>query len=205
MENKAKCCSKNVKPQIGRGILYGILPHGFCIAFIIFSIIGATTFTSLLKPFMLNSYFFPLLIFLSFIFATLSAFIYLKRNCSWSLRGIKNNKNYLLTLYFSVIGVNLLLFLVIFPLVANYKFQNSNLISSSVTGLTSKTISVTIPCSGHAPLIMDEVKKDNGVVSVRYIPLNNFEIKYDPQKTSLNEILSLKIFESFKASEVYGK
>lgn len=186
-----------------RGVVYGILPHSFCIAFIVFSIIGATALTSLLKPFMLNVYFFPLLIILSFALATVSAIIYLKRKNNLSYNGTLKNKNYLLILYTSVITVNLLLFLVVFPLVANFNFKTNNI--ASANEIVTKTISVRIPCSGHAPLVMDELKQDPGILNVRYIPLNNFEIQFDPEKTSLEKILSLKIFSSFQASEVYGQ
>lgn len=201
--NKKNCC-ENKGSQIKKGILYGILPHSFCIAFIFFSIIGATAFTTLLKPFMLNAYFFPLLVFLSFMLASVSAFIYLRKTCILSINSIVKNKNYLLTLYASVIGINLLLFLVVFPLLANSSFSNSNKNVSSIN-VETKTISVQIPCSGHAPLIMEEVSKLDGILSINYSPLYNFEIKYDPQKTSLEEILSLPIFKSFKAGVVNGR
>jgi copper chaperone CopZ len=205
MENKTNCCnSKKQKSNIGKGILYGILPHSFCIAFIVFSIIGATTLTALIKPLMLNVYFFPLLVVLSFALATISAIIYLKRNCSLTIKAVKNNRKYLLTLYSSVIGVNLLLFLVIFPLVANFSFSNIGSANSADANLTVKTISVAIPCSGHAPLVIDEVKKIEGVLDVKYFPMNNFEITFDLQKLSLEQILSAEIFKSFKAKEVNG-
>jgi len=199
MENKDCCHTKN-QSGIKRGIFYGILPHSFCIAFILLSIIGSTFLTNLLKPFMLNVYFFPLLIILSFILATFSAIIYLKKIGKISLETIVNSKKYLITLYSSVVGINLLLFLVIFPLVANSDFLNSNKFVLNGENLASKTITVDIPCSGHAPLIIGEIKKIDGIASVIYTPFNNFEIKYDPDKTSLKQILSLEIFKSFKAN-----
>lgn len=200
MENKIDCCSKKNKSGFQQGILYGILPHSFCIAFILLSIVGSTFLTTLLKPFLLNAYFFPLLIISSLVLATISAFIYLKKTGNLSLKAIANNKNYLITLYSSVIGINLLLFLVIFPLIANSDFLNSNKLTFSGKDLVSKTIIVDIPCSGHAPLIIGEIKKISGIASVIYIPFNKFKIKYDPQKISLEQILSLRIFESFKAN-----
>lgn len=184
---------------IKKGFIYGILPHSFCIAFIIVSIIGATALISFLKPFMLNSYFFYLLILLTLVLATISAVIYLKRGQNLSIKGIKDNKKYLSILYSSVVGINLLLFLVIFPFVANYSFSTSGNYSGS--NVTSKVISVDIPCSGHAPLIISELKKEDGITNVKYAPFNKFTVEFDLDKTSLERILSLQIFNSFRASE----
>jgi len=57
--NQKTCCQKETKNKgFFAGILYGILPHTFCIAFIILSTLGATTATFLLKPLLLTPYFF---------------------------------------------------------------------------------------------------------------------------------------------------
>jgi len=146
---KTKCCTKETKSQLGQGIFYGILPHTFCIAFIVFSVIGATAFTSIFKSLLINIYFFPSLILLSFVLATLSAVIYLKRGEGLSIKSVINNKNYLLILYSSIIGVNLLLFLVVFPLASNSSFTNK--ISLTTANQISEMISVDIPCSGMPP------------------------------------------------------
>jgi len=65
------CCRSN---QTGRkdksffqGVLYGILPHSFCIAFVILSIIGATAVATIFRKFLLLPYFFEMLIGLSFV------------------------------------------------------------------------------------------------------------------------------------------
>ena len=60
-------------------------------------------------------------------------------------------------------------------------------------------ITVQIPCSGHAPLIIDELKKEAGVGSVEFRLPNNFEIQYNPDEISREEIVSLGIFKTFKA------
>ncbi len=92
------CCEKpkETKKEKGvlKGILYGLAPHTFCIAFIVFTVLGATTATALLKPLLLNPYFFYILIGLSFIFATISAIFYLKRNGILSFPGIKKKWRY---------------------------------------------------------------------------------------------------------------
>ena len=115
------CCNKKEEKKKGilAGILYGLVPHTFCIAFIIFTIFGATAAMTLLKPLLLNSYFFYILIIFSFVFATISAIIYLQRNGILSIQGIKRKWKYLSILYGTTIFINLLLFLVIFPYVAN--------------------------------------------------------------------------------------
>jgi len=123
------CCEKpkETKKEKGflKGILYGLAPHTFCIAFIIFTILGTTAATAFLKPLLLNRYFFYILIALSFCFATASAAIYLKRNKILSFRGIKRKWGYLSMLYGTTIFVNLLLFMVIFPQVANLNFNSA--------------------------------------------------------------------------------
>ena len=117
------CCKKpkETKKEKGflKGILYGLAPHTFCIAFIIFTVLGVTTATTLLKPLLLNPYFFYILIGLSFGFATISAIIYLQRNGILSFQGIKRKWKYLSILYGITISVNLILFTVIFPITAN--------------------------------------------------------------------------------------
>ena len=68
MENKRikeipKCCKeaedKNDKKKgVLMGIVYGLIPHAGCLAFILFSIIGLTAFASVFKPLLSNSYLF---------------------------------------------------------------------------------------------------------------------------------------------------
>src|SRR4030042_1916052 len=94
MENKKECCQKennDKKKERGflAGILYGLTPHLFCIAFIVFTVLGTTTATGLLKPLMLNRYFFYFLVALSLVFATISGIFYLRRNGILSLAGAK--------------------------------------------------------------------------------------------------------------------
>jgi copper chaperone CopZ len=119
--------SKTEKSSIKQGIIYGLIPHTGCIAFILASVLGVTVATELFKPLLLNPYFFYILILISFIFATISAIIYMKKQgfitfnkgeggleIGFSPEGIKRKWKYLSTLYETTIGVNLLLFMIIF-------------------------------------------------------------------------------------------
>jgi uncharacterized membrane protein YeaQ/YmgE (transglycosylase-associated protein family) len=203
------CCNKknikeeNNKKGILRGVLYGLAPHTFCIAFIVFSIIGATTATTLLKPLLLNRYFFYILIVISFLFATISAIIYLKRNESLSLKGIKNKWKYLSILYGTTILVNLLFFMVIFPVVANLNLSPASATTNDQSiPLESLTLEVDIPCSGHAPLITGELKKISGVKEVKFRFPNLFDIKYNLSETQEDKITSLEVFKTYKAKIV---
>jgi copper chaperone CopZ len=189
---------KSDKKGFISGILYGLIPHTFCIAFIILTAPGATTATALLKPFLLNRYFFYILIVLSILFATISAIIYLKKNGILSFQGIKRKWRYLLILYGTTILVNLLFFMVIFPYLANLnRVQPSTFIGA--TPLSSITLKVDIPCPGHASLIIDELKKIEGVEGVKFSFPNLFDVKYDPSKTSKEKLLSLQVFSTYKA------
>lgn len=192
-------CDKKIEEKKKKGFLtgvfYGILPHTFCILFIVFTVLGATTLTAILKPIMLKSYFFYLLIALSFILATISAIVYLKRMGKLSFPGIKKKWKYLSILYGTTIFINLFLFLVIFPLAANLNQKPSIKDSSSLF----LTLEVKIPCSGHAPLITDELKKISGVESVYFKLPNLFDVIYDPAKTTKEQILSLDVFNEYRA------
>lgn len=59
------------------------------------------------------------------------------------------------------------------------------------------SMKVNIPCSGHAPLIIDELKKEKGVEIVRFKMPNIFTIGYNLGKTNPQKISSLEIFKTF--------
>lgn len=205
-DNKEDCCQKGQRKESKgflSGIFYGLIPHTGCIAFIVFTVLGVTTATAFLKPLLLSPFFFYLLIGLSFVFATISAVIYLKKGDLLSLDGIKKKRGYLSVLYGSSIGINLLLFMVIFPIVANMTSGTPTSSFSSV-GLSEITLKVDIPCPGHAPLINDELKGIEGVKSVKFRFPNYFDVNYDPAKTSQKEILSLKVFDAYPATKITG-
>ena len=220
------CCKADAKPPKGggflQGILYGLLPHTGCIAFLALTIAGATGAAAFLKPLMLNAWFFQGLIALSFALATASAAYYLYRNDLLSAGGIRAKWKYLSILYGTTILVNVLMFTVIFPYSANF---TANLASGPVsqaafqgaaqsaiaaaavaqpatsTASSLLTLDVAIPCSGHAPLIIGELKKTEGVLSVTFRSVL-FDVKYDPSKTSPEKILSIEIFKTYAAKQV---
>ena len=113
--------------------------------------------------------------------------------------GIRRKWRYLLTMYGTTIGVNLLLFLLIFPMLANVSaagVKNAGLSDSTVM------FSVNIPCSGHAPLISEELKSIEGVNAIEYSFPNNFEVSFDSAKTSKQEMLDLAVFDEYPATVV---
>lgn len=194
MEETKSCCPP--KKGLSKGILYGILPHSFCIAFIVFSVIGATAATTIFKSLLLLPYFFQILIGISFLFATLSAIFYLKKKNSLSAEGIRDNSKYLGILFGTTVAVNLLFFLVVFPLLSKIKtVMNINAGGS----LEKITLSAKIPCSGHAPLVVDELGKEKGISGVKFEFPANFTVTYNPKETTPEEILSAEIFKTFKA------
>ena len=79
------------------------------------------------------------------------------------------------------------------------KFLNVN---EGKNNFSTLNISVAIPCSGHAPLIIDEVKKVNGVKSITFEMSNKFHITYDATITSKEKILGASIFKDFPAKEI---
>lgn len=103
------------------GIVYGILPHTLCIIFVILSIVGATAGATFMRRFLIVPYFFQVLVMISFVFAALSAGIYLKRINALSIAGLKKKWKYLTILFSTTIVINLLLFYVILPAAANVR------------------------------------------------------------------------------------
>ena len=192
-EKAADCCKKTSAKQ---GILYGLIPHAGCIFFIIGSVLGVTVLTEMFKPLLLNRYFFYILVLLSFSLATVSSVIYLRKNGMLSLSGIKGKWKYLSIMYGSTIGTNLLLFLIIFPLLANFSSSPSG---AFVAGTSTLSQSVDIPCSGHATLISGELKKIDGVEGVTFSQPNVFKVSYDSAKTSKEKILALEVFKTYPA------
>lgn len=204
-QKKQKDCCEKEKPKDEKkgffsGILYGILPHTFCIFFIVFSIVGATTATLFFKKVLLIPFLLQILIGLSFVFATLSAIIYLKRNDTLSSHGVKRKWKYLLVLYSTTVLVNLLFFTVIFPKVANLNINSTKSAVAQDSQSSSITIKVSIPCAGHSQLIIDEIQKTEGVGKVGFTDPNLFKVNYNSQKTSKEKILSLEIFKTYKAT-----
>ncbi|AKM82620.1 TPA: hypothetical protein DD449_01215 [Candidatus Berkelbacteria bacterium] len=124
MEKNISNCCKPVKKFSERkgffwGIVYGLMPHTFCIFFVLCSVVGATTGSIFLKRFFVIPHFFQILVGLSLFFATLSASIYLRRTGNFSLVGAKRKWSYLTILFITTICVNLFFYYIVFPLAAN--------------------------------------------------------------------------------------
>ena len=191
------CCEKPKQSRgIISGIIYGLVPHSVCIAFIVFSVLGTTVMSGVLKQIMIIPYFFNILLGISFLMATASAVIYLKKNECLCASGLKTKWKYLTLLYGITIFTNLFVFYGVLPTIAN---ANSNNIDfASYQNLSSLSIKVNIPCTGHASLIMDELKKDQGIKNIIFKTPNIFQIKYDPKITSLEKINNQEIFKTYK-------
>lgn len=197
------CCQQNNNHKKGfwSGIFFGLVPHAFCIIFLAASIIGVTGATAFFKKFLLIPHFFLFLVIISFLFATLTAVIYLRKTGCLCLSDIKNRWKYLLTLYTVTITTNIVIIFAIFPLMANIHSGYAN----NQGGLQKVvSIDVGIPCSGHAPLIITEIKSIIGVDIVKFKIPNTFEITFNPEKTSLEKIISLEIFKTFRLKTVSG-
>lgn len=194
MEN---CCQPNKHQPRGlwSGLIYGLIPHIFCISFFVLSLLGATLGATIAKKFLLIPHFFLFLTLISFFFATLAAFLYLKKNNCCRISKIKEKKKYLLTLYATTIITNILVAYIIIPMSAN---QSDKQAKNIAIQSSTVNVDVQIPCPGHAPLIIDEVKKVPGVETVSFKLPQTFEINYDPQKTSPEKIAALDIFKTFK-------
>lgn len=195
------CCTASSKKRpkgILAGLLYGLIPHSFCIAFALFSIIGAVTATAFLKQFLLIPYFVHFLIIVSLLLATLSSLIYLKRNGCLCSSGIKNKWKYLSTLYSATIIINLLMFFIVLPALANVDFQKTPASIPAIKNeLSVLSINVDIPCTGHAALITDELEKNSGVISVKFEAPKTFIVHYDSRLTNPLEIQTLEIFKTY--------
>lgn len=206
---KKSCCAPiNKKPKNKlEAILFGIIPHIGCIGFLLGSIFGVTILMNFFKPLLMNRYFFHYLVLLSLLLATVASFFYLKKHNKLSKTGIIEEKKYLGWTYGLTIGVNLFLFLVIFPSLANVSLaENSegNLASSNLglaSGIEQSSllkIKVDIPCPGHAPLISNELKTIAGLESVKYDFPNYFTITYN-SLANKDQILALEVFNEYPA------
>ncbi len=199
--------------SLKQGIIYGLVPHIGCMGFIVGSILGVTIAIEFFKPLLMNPWFFHILILLALVFASVSSMFYLRKNGLLSWKGVKKKKKYLTAMYGSTIGINLFLFFVIFPMTANFdtgSFANTtgNLAlgaeNINLPGDDSLlTLQVDIPCPGHAPLISGEIKTITGITGVRYRGPALFDVAFDSEKTSKDEILLLEVFEVYPATVTF--
>jgi copper chaperone len=188
-----------------QGLAYGLIPHIGCIAFIIGSVLGVTLLMEFFRPLLMNYYFFHYLVILSLGFATLSSVIYLRKNGFFSLAGIKRKRQYLSVMYGSTVGINLVLFMLIFPLLANVPTVSAldatgNIIGYSEGDLSSAKLAVDIPCPGHAPLISEELQTLPGIAGIQFGFPNEFTINYLPGEVSVDDMMGLEVFKTYKAT-----
>jgi len=198
METDQKCCTVekgDSKKFFLSGIFYGLIPHSFCLAFALFSIIGAVAASAFLKKVLLINNIFYYLIIVSLVLATISIYIYLRKTNCLCKNGIKSNWKYITILYSTTLIINLVFFYGVIPALANI---GSNKTTINQQGVTEISLKVDIPCTGHSFLIIDELKKDAGVTDVKFEAPDVFKVKYDSQKTTPEEITSLEIFGTFK-------
>lgn len=199
MENKKPnlpdCC-KPAKESSGlaKGIMYGTIPHLGCIAFVLASIAGVGFAASIFKPLLAKAYFFYIMILLSLFFATISAFFYLRKQ--GGVKEAMNHKKYLAILYGSTVAVSLVLYFFIFPLVS----ANIASTGTSIATDAELTLSVDIPCSGHAALITGELQTIPGITKIDYQPMKTFRVYYNPSIASKEKILELAIFKEYRAT-----
>ena len=192
---------KNKSNNILKGLAYGIVPHIGCIGFIVGSVLGVSLLMQFFRPLLMSRYFFYGLVALSLGFATISVVIYLRNNELLSIKGLQRKWKYVSITYGSTVGVNLTLFLIVFPMLANVSASTGG--DQIMVGSTELiTLSVNIPCSGHAPLISNELKTINGVQEVKYSTPNIFAVKYDSGRTTKIEILKLAVFREYPATVV---
>jgi len=206
MEEKLPDCCQPKKEYKGsnplKGIAYGLIPHIGCILFIIAAVLGATVLMQFFRPVLMNRYIFHYLVLISIVFATVSSLFYLRKNGLLSKEGIMKKKGYLGVMYGSTVGVNLLLFFLVFPLIAG---ATDGVSLEDMTGSVVMNIEVDIPCPGHAPLITNELKTVNGVKGSEYSFPNKFEVYYDDSTASQEDILSLEVFEEYPAEVIGGE
>jgi len=211
-------CCRATEPK-GQGLLwglfYGLAPHTFCILFIVFSIMGATVATSLVRQVMLVPYLFQIIVAVSLGFATLSAILYLRRNGLLSWAGARRKWRYLGVMYGTTLAVNVLMFWLVFPAAANLDLPSVSAAPPSISmpsergpsqvdpvNVEQVTLRVDIPCPGHAPLIIGELKKAPGVQTVKYESPDLFRVNLDKTVTSADKILAQEVFQSFPASVI---
>ena len=205
MKNKQSCCENpknSSRNGFSKGLLYGILPHSFCLTFIVLSSLGATVFSGFLAKLLILPHFLEILITLSFLSATISALIYLKKNRLLSFPGIRKKWRYLTILLTTTLVVNLATFYLLMPALAGISLKKQNGTGLAKSNLSSFKLKVNLPCSGHAPLVTEELKKLAGVININFKSPDLFEITYDSQKISAEKLLSLKVIADYKGEIV---
>lgn len=120
--------------------------------------------------------------------------------------GKNKNLNVIVIMIIGLIFVAVLFFIV-YPAIINSGLivtgeSIKNVNAGTNTNLSNLKLRVSIPCSGHALLIINELKKANGVKDVSFEMPNYFTVSYNPLIISESEILGLDIFKGFPAIKV---
>lgn len=149
------CCAQipkeNEKKGLFLGILFGILPHTFCILFVLFSVIGASFGAVYFQKLFRVPHLFQYLIALSFVFATMSAIFYLKRINGLNFAGLKLKWRYLIILFAIIIAVNLLIFYVILPAALNRGVPTENGQAAAVSENNIQVVRMNQYAGGYQP------------------------------------------------------
>ena len=194
-ENLPECCKPKSR-GIKAGLILGIIPHSGCIAIILFALLGVTAANTFFIKFLSYKYYIPSLFVTSFFIASVAAFFYTRR---FPDRRIKSHWKYLAVLYSSIIIINLLMIYIIFPYATN--LSSSGNVISNLENTKILKLSFEIPCLGHAPLVISELQKVNGITSVKYLSEKSFEILYNPEEINKEQILEQDICKEFGAKE----
>ena len=80
--------------------------------------------------------------------------------------------------------------------------ENDLATATSNNNIGQLTLKVSIPCPGHAGIIIGVLKKLGGVIAVEFRMPNLFDVSYDTSKTTQQDILNLKIFQTYAAKTV---
>jgi hypothetical protein len=129
--------------------------------------------------------------------ATISIYIYLRKTCGCGKDEIKRRWKYITLVYSTTLIVNLIFFYGLIPVLANINLKKDVTVQQELTEIS---LEVGIPCTGHAFLIIDEIKKCDGVNSVEFILPNIFKVQYEAEQSVLEKIKTLEIFKDFKMS-----
>ncbi len=73
---------------------------------------------------------------------------------------------------------------------------------NAVAGEQELRLQVDIPCPGHASLITQELYTVDGVIDVKYMLPDLYDVTYNPSKTNEEEIKSLEIFNEYACKTV---
>jgi len=69
-------------------------------------------------------------------------------------------------------------------------------------GTSTVILKVSIPCPGHAQLIIRNLNSISGVKNVKFDFPNIFNVEYDLSQTTEEDILNLDVFNTYRAQVV---